>query len=126
MNNSIKRVIKTISVAFFISLSWMSHATDIAPDIKDKVSISVNDMPMPQFFAEVENMSNYSFFYSDTVLKGIPNVSISVQDMLIDQLLREVFKGTNLVFEVIGNKIAIKMTRTTTNVRGGGQCCNCF
>ena len=121
MNNSIKRVIKTISVAFFISLSWMSHATDIAPDIKDKVSISVNDMPMPQFFAEVENMSNYSFFYSDTVLKGIPNVSISVQDMLIDQLLREVFKGTNLVFEVIGNKIAIKMTRTTTNVRGGAM-----
>ena len=76
-------------------------------------------MPMQQFFTEIENRSSYTFFYSNTVLKGVPDVSVSVQDMAIDQLLHQVFKGTNLVFEEVGNKIAIKMTRTATNVSGG-------
>ena len=122
MKHPIQGVTKSIVVAFFVIFPFLSHASVISPDIKEKVSINVSNMPMLQFFTEVENRSDYSFFYSDTVLKNVPNVSINVQDMAIDQLLREVFKGTNLIFELVGNKIAIKMARTDANVSGGGEC----
>ena len=121
MKHPIQGVTKSIVVAFFVIFPFLSHASVISPDIKEKVSINVSNMPMLQFFTEVENRSDYSFFYSDTVLKNVPNVSINVQDMAIDQLLREVFKGTNLIFELVGNKIAIKMARTDANASGGGM-----
>lgn len=124
MKNSNLGVIKAILVSVFAIVTSLSPVSAITPDLKEKISITVKNMPMQQFFTEIENRSSYTFFYSNTVLKGVPDVSVSVQDMAIDQLLHQVFKGTNLVFEEVGNKIAIKMTRTATNVSGGGQCCN--
>ena len=121
MKNSNLGVIKAILVSVFAIVASLSSVSAITPDLKEKISITVKNMPMQQFFTEIENRSSYSFFYSDSVLKDIPNVSVSVQDMAIDQLLHQVFKGTNLVFEEVGNKIAIKMSRAATNVSGGAK-----
>ena len=121
MKNSNLGVIKAILVSVFAIVTFLSPASAITPDLKEKISITVKNMPMQQFFAEIENRSSYTFFYSNTVLKGVPDVSVSVQDMAIDQLLHQVFKGTNLVFEEVGNKIAIKMSRAATNISGGGN-----
>ena len=121
MKKSNPGVIKAILVSVFAIVASLSSVSAITPDLKEKISITVKNMPMQQFFTEIENRSSYSFFYSDSVLKDIQNVSVSVQDMTIDQLLHQVFKGTNLVFEEVGNKIAIKMSRTAANVSGGGN-----
>ena len=121
MKNSNLGVIKAILVSVFAIVTSLSPVLAITPDLKEKISITVKNMSMQQFFAEIENRSSYTFFYSNTVLKGVPDVSVSVQDMAIDQLLHQVFKGTNLVFEEVGNKIAIKMSRAATNISGGGK-----
>ena len=116
MINSTQRVLKAVLVATFAIAAFLSPVSAATPDIKEKVSITAKDMPMRQFFAEIEKQSNYSFFYSNTVLNGTPNVSISVKEMPIEQLLNKVFNGTNLTFEVIGNKIAIKVVRSVAKV----------
>ena len=119
MINSIQRVLKVVVVAAIAIATTLSSVSAATPDIKEKVSISAKDMPIRQFFAEVEKQSNYSFFYSDTVLNGTPNVTVSAKDMPIEQLLHKVFNGTNLTFEVIGSKIAIKVARSVAKIEGG-------
>lgn len=120
MINSIQRVLKVVVVAAIAIATTLSSVSAATPDIKEKVSITAKDMPMRQFFAEVEKQSNYSFFYSDTVLNGTPNVTVSAKDMPIEQLLHKVFNGTNLTFEVVGSKIAIKVARPVAKIEGGG------
>lgn len=120
MINYTQRVLKAVLVAILAIASFCPQVSAATPDIKEKVTIAVKNVPMQQFFAEVEKQSNYSFFYSNTVLNGTPNVSISVKDMPIEQLLHKVFNGSNLTFEVIGNKIAIKVVRSVAKNEGGG------
>ena len=120
MINYTQRVLKAVLVAILAIASFCPQVSAATPDIKEKVTIAVKNVPMQQFFAEVEKQSNYSFFYSNTVLNGTPNVSISVKDMPIEQLLHKVFNGRNLTFEVVGNKIAIKVVRSVSKNEGGG------
>ena len=120
MINSTQRVLKAVLVALFAIATSISSVSAAVPEINEKVTIAVKNVPMQQFFAEVEKQSNYTFFYSNTVLNGTPNVSISAKGMPIEQLLHKVFNGTNLTFEVIGNKIAIKVVRSVAKIEKGG------
>ncbi len=115
-----QRVLKAVLVAIFAIASFCPQVSAAAPDINEKVTIAVKNVSMQQFFAEIEKHSNYTFFYSNTVLNGAPNVSVSVKEMPIEQLLHKAFNGTNLTFEVIGNKIAIKVVRSVAKTEGGG------
>ena len=121
MTNCTQRVLKAVLVAVFAIASFCPQVSAATPDIKDKVSITAKDMPMRQLFAEIEKQSNYTFFYSNTVLNGTPNVTVSVKEMPIEQLLHKVFGGTNLGFEVVGDKIAIKVVRSVAKNEGGGM-----
>ena len=85
MINYTQRVLKAVLVAILAIASFCPQVSAATPDIKEKVTIAVKNVPMQQFFAEVEKQSNYSFFYSNTVLNGTPNVSISVKDMPIER-----------------------------------------
>ena len=85
MINYTQRVLKAVLVAILAIASFCPQVSAATPDIKEKVTIEVKNVPMQQFFAEVEKQSNYSFFYSNAVLNGTPNVSISVKDMPIER-----------------------------------------
>ena len=81
MINYTQRVLKAVLVAILAIASFCPQVSAATPDIKEKVTIAVKNVPMQQFFAEVEKQSNYSFFYSNAVLNGTPNVSISVKEV---------------------------------------------
>ena len=121
MNNFYKRVLRVVLVALFAATITLPTALAAKPDVKAKVSISADNMPMRQFLAAIEQQSNYSFFYSNSVLNNAPNVTIEAKDMAIEQILKKVFEGTNRTYEFVGNKIAIKFAPEVAKTEGGGN-----
>ncbi len=74
------------------------------------ISISVKDMPLRDFLSNIEQKCDYTFFYSSSVLDGTGVVSIDAKNKTIDQILDEALRGTGRTFEIVGNKIAIKLS----------------
>ncbi len=86
-----------------------------------KVSISVEDMPVRDFLANIEKQCKYTFFYSSSILDGFENVNVDVKDRPVDEVLNEVFEGTGRTIEIIGNKIAIKIDNSVKSVSDSGN-----
>lgn len=79
-----------------------------APQGDRKITVSVKDMPLREFLAEIEQKSGCSFFYSSSVLDNARNVTIDAKDQPLNDVLHSVFDGTGRTFEFVGDKIAIK------------------
>ncbi|MDE3144145.1 MAG: TonB-dependent receptor [Bacteroidota bacterium] len=65
---------------------------------------------------EIENQSEYSFFYRQDQLDVNKRISIAVKNVSIDSLMKEVLIGQSLTFKVIGKVIVIKPANENTNI----------
>jgi len=115
-----KRVLKMMLATLLAMFFCATPALAAEPQSEQKIAISVKDMPMRQFLAEIERQCNYSFFYSNSVLNDAPNVTVNANGLELGKLLHQVFDGTALTFEFVGNKIAIKRSAVPQNPTGGG------
>ena len=115
-----KRVLKMMLATLLAMFFCATPASAAEPQSEQKIAISVKDMPMRQFLAEIERQCNYSFFYSNSVLNDAPNVTVNANGLELGKLLHQVFDGTALTFEFVGNKIAIKRSAVPQNPTGGG------
>lgn len=83
-----------------------------------RITLSVHDVPLREFMAKVEQLSRYTFFYSSSVLDNAGTVTVDADNEPLESLLHRVFDGSGRTFEIVGNKIAIKLTaeaKRTTN-----------
>ncbi len=112
--NSLKFLI--LSFASVLMLQARPVYAD-TPQQLPKITISADHLPIRDFFADIEKQCSYTFFYSSSVLEGLEDVTATVSDMPLDELLKDVFAGTGRTFEIIGNKIAIKIDKTVQTVQ---------
>lgn len=87
--------------------TWASAQTE------QKISISVKNMPLREFLSSVEKKCSYTFFYSTSVLTNARNVTIEAHNQTVPEILTKVFAGTDRTFEIVGDKIAIKLNKNT-------------
>jgi len=73
------------------------------------VTLKADNQPLKEFLREVEKQSGYTFFYSNEVLKNASPVNVDATGKPVGALLAEVLKGSGLSYEIIGDKIAIKI-----------------
>jgi TonB-linked SusC/RagA family outer membrane protein len=72
-----------------------------------KISISESNVSLNRVFNEIENQSEYQFFYKDKLLKQIGNVSVSVRDVSIEEALDKCFFDLPLTYTLIDNNVII-------------------
>lgn len=85
----------------FVSLS-LSGA-----DQKEKITLSLKDVSITQFFKEIEQRTSYKFFYKDSQVKNVPAISIDVVNQPLADILITAFAKTDISFEITGNQIVI-------------------
>lgn len=71
------------------------------------ISISIQSVPIRDFFDSLEKKSNYKFSYRDADLKDRENVTISVQNESVQSILNRVLTPRNLQYKINGNKIVV-------------------
>lgn len=98
------RVMKLTSILilfFVISVSASSYSQST------KLSIQVMNGTFIEVLKQIENQSEFYFYYNKDEVKSIDDVSINVSNMKIEEVMGKLLSGTNLDYKIIDRYIAI-------------------
>lgn len=98
------RVMKLTSILilfFVISVSASSYSQST------KLSIQVMNGTFIEVLKQIENQSEFYFYYNKDEVKSIDDVSINVSNMKIEEVMGKLLHGTNLDYKIIDRYIAI-------------------
>jgi len=119
MNKSIiQRLLRTLPVVCFLFLSLqLSGAAQ-----QERISVNLRDVPVTQFFKEIEQMTSFRFFYKDSQVENTPKVTILAENQTLTSVLDNVFSKLNLGYQITGNQIVViqkeNQPRGVTTVTG--------
>ena len=106
-----------ISIPFLIA----SNAYGQTKLKKSDISYSVKNESIQNIFTQLSKLTGFYFFYDESVLKGIENLSLDIQNKNIDVILTSLTEKTSLSFKQVDNTISVskehrnKITNTRHN-----------
>lgn len=112
MNNFIKHGhLRLLLVVCCLSLSGgLSGAIQ-----QERITLDLRDVPITQFFKEIEKQTPFRFFYKNSQVENLSNITIVVQDKTLSSVLEQVFEQSNLNYEITGNQIVIIQKESNQN-----------
>lgn len=72
-----------------------------------KITIKDSDLTMREVFKEIENQSNFRFFYNDVLTNIDKRVELTADQLNIKDLLDGLLNGTNLSYKILENDLII-------------------
>ncbi len=81
-----------------------------------KIDLNVNKATLVDVFQQIEEESNYRFFYDNAQVDLTKEVSVHYENKNIADLLNELFSGTDLTYEMMDNLILVK-SKSESNKR---------
>lgn len=122
LSNVVRKSSKKKSFIFFC-LTLLLLINPICLSAQDsKVTLSLNNVTLKQFFDVIEKQSNYKFSYRDSAIQEKKSVTINAQNKSIKDILNEVLPTRSLIFTINGNNIVIvpSNAKETTQKRISG------
>ena len=74
------------------------------------ISVKGQAMTIKQAIQLIEKNSNYTFFYNAAELKNTTNINLNCEGS-IEEVLKEVFKGSGITYMIKGNEIILKVNK---------------
>lgn len=104
--------IKTIKIIPF--LLFVLPTVTYANALVQKVTITLKDAKIEQFFEVISKQTNYRFVYSDDVARRAEPITIQVKNTDAETVLREVMVTRNLRYKVIAGTVSVDLNPTLT------------
>lgn len=79
---------------------------------ENDITYVVKQMSVSDAFDQLSKTTGFNFFYDESVLKGLKNVSVQIEDGSIDTILNELSRQTGLSFKKINNTISVSKPQT--------------
>ena len=98
-NKQLSRLLR-IKVLFLLAAIGLSGSVA-------RISLDLQNVPLKEVFARIEDQSNYIFVYYDSILDASRRVSISVSDQPVGNVLEVLFAGTENTWKLSGRQIVI-------------------
>ena len=110
-----------IKTLFLMAIIGLTHpVTAQTSDQKSSlITISVQNVPMKEVFAMIEQQCDYSFIYRNDILDASHLVSLNVTKQTIENTLKILFAGTQNTWEISGHQIVIGKASATENGNKG-------
>ena len=93
------KTLRAICLLLFLSVSFTAYS---------QITVNVKDISLRASLKKIEQVSNYKFFYNESLPELNQKVSLNVKDATIEQILTDCLKGTNLGYEINGKTIIIR------------------
>lgn len=93
---------RAFSLLLFLCISF---------DAFSQITLSVSDLPLRSTLKQIEQVSDYKFFYSETLPDLDRKVSLNVRDASIDHTMQAVLAGTELSYKQEKDKIIVLMRK---------------
>ncbi|MCA4806959.1 TonB-dependent receptor [Myroides odoratimimus] len=71
-------------------------------------SLTINKESLKSLLTKVEQKTNYTFHYSNDILKTKKTYSFDFKNLTINQILNQITNQTNLIYKKNGNSISLK------------------
>ena len=111
-----KRLIRVMK--FFLLFAFLTAGSCFASEIySQETSFSMNyeNKTVKEVINEIENNSEFIFFYLDKSIDLNRKVSINVKDQKIDTILNQLFFGTENNYSISDRQIIISQKETPVN-----------
>jgi len=72
------------------------------------ITLSAKNAPLEKIFKELKKQSGYLFWYENSLLRNTNNIDVNLNDVTLDQALKECFKDQPIFYSIIGKTIVIK------------------
>ena len=72
-----------------------------------KLNLKIQDRQVKDVLNEIENQSNYTFMYDNKQVDVERHVSLDVQGKNLDEVLADIFAGTNVTYKLIDRHIML-------------------
>lgn len=95
-----------LTIALLLSACFLANANGYS----QRITLSVKNASVERVFAEIKSQTNYSFVYYKDDLRNLKNISITVSNATIEEVLNHVFERQSLSFTITGNIIVIKVS----------------
>jgi TonB-linked SusC/RagA family outer membrane protein len=80
---------------------------------QERVSLNLRQVEISRVLNSIEKQGVYRFLYNSRLATIRKKVTVDVQDMPIDDLLKTMFNGTDLSFKVLENNLIVVVSNTT-------------
>lgn len=97
------RIMKITAILLIIACLHVN-----AEGYSQKVTINVSNLPLEKVFAEIGKQSGYRFFFNERILKEARNVTLSLEDVPLNQALEACFKGQPFSYAIVEKTIVVK------------------
>lgn len=76
----------------------------------NNLSLNVQNQPLSEVFQKISALTNYKFFYDQSIVDKAPNITLNVRDTTIQAILSKITAQTNLHFQQTDNTISVSST----------------
>lgn len=98
--------IMRITIFLLLASIFQTFASD-AYSQKIRISIEATNQKLVKVLDEIENRSEFYFLYNEKLIDTERPVSITVNNRKIDEILDELFAGTDIVYTITDRKIIL-------------------
>jgi TonB-linked SusC/RagA family outer membrane protein len=76
-----------------------------------KIDINVNDVSLEDLFKEIQNKSEFIFFYKDNILNNNKRVTLKLKKATIATILDKAFSDTDLGYKIDDRQVVVKINK---------------
>lgn len=115
-NPSIKKLILMSKIVFLLFFAGLLQVSAASYAQKTKMDLKMMNASMIDVFEKIEAQSEFRFFYDNSQVDLKQNVTVNLTDRKIEDILDEIFKNTNITYEVLDRHILITSKGTSPEV----------
>jgi TonB-linked outer membrane protein, SusC/RagA family len=104
----LKKLLRIMKLTSFLILVFVITVSASSYSQTTKLSINVKKGTFVDVLKQIENQSEYYFYYNNDEVKALKDVTINVNQKNIQEVLEELLSGTNLEYKIIDRYIALK------------------
>ena len=105
LHHHIKKICNIMKLSFFFILLVFIQAS--ATSFSQTINLDLNNTEIRQVIKDIEQQTDYRFFYTDGLSDLARKVSIKIKGENIDNVLSELFDNTQLGYRITDNKLVM-------------------
>lgn len=104
--NSLRTLLIACVLVFFTQLFFATSVS--GQNVKENnITYVIKSRPIGEALSQLNQLTGFNFFYDESVLKGVKDISVQIQNGSIDSILKEISAKTGLYFKRINDTISV-------------------
>ncbi len=98
------RFMKIYAILVFVTMAELLASTEAKGQ---NVTINVSNTELKTVFTEIENLTEFNFFYNNSLVDVSKKVSLNADNQDLKQVLANLFENTNIDYRLLKNQIVL-------------------